>query len=66
MSKGKVLFYRPEKGWGLILCKEGKIYVHHTGLKGCKHLKMNQEVAFTIDRNERGLIAKDVMVVKDA
>ena len=65
--KGIVLFYNAGKGWGYLQYVENndvkKIFVHHTGLKGCKQLKKFQYVRFAIGQNEKGLIAQEVEVI---
>jgi cold shock protein len=63
IQTGKVVFYNTEKAFGFI--KDSKtnqdLFVHRTGL--IDSIKMNDEVAFEINRNEKGLFATKVRVV---
>ena len=60
---GKVVFYNTEKAFGFITdsLTNKDMFVHRTGL--IDSIKMNDEVTFEIDRNEKGLLATNVRVV---
>jgi cold shock protein len=60
---GKVVFYNTEKAFGFIndSMTNEDLFVHRTGL--IDSIKMNDEVTFEINRNEKGIFATDVRVV---
>jgi len=68
--KGKVLWFSPEKGFGIIACldtPQGKteIFVNYSSIQsdGFKTLSKGQEVEFDLDMDERGYFAKNVKVL---
>ena len=68
--QGKVIWFDKEKGYGFLQSAEadnnGKgIFVHQTGINmnGFRFLTDGQEVEFDLDRNDRGLIAVNVVPV---
>jgi CspA family cold shock protein len=60
---GRVVFYNTEKAYGFIndYITNKDLFVHRTGL--IDSIKMDDEVTFEINRNEKGLFATDVRVV---
>jgi CspA family cold shock protein len=63
VHKGKVVFYNTEKAFGFITdsITNKDMFVHRTGL--IDSIKMNDEVTFEIERNEKGHFATNVRVV---
>jgi CspA family cold shock protein len=60
---GKVVFYNTEKAYGFIndYITNKDLFVHRTGLKDS--IKMDDEVTFGINRNEKGPFATEVRVI---
>jgi len=69
-SKGKVVWFSPEKGFGFIVCNntslgEAEIFVNYSSIQseGFKTLLKGQAVEFDLDTDERGYFAKNVKVL---
>lgn len=67
--KGIVKWFSPENGFGFIETesKEARdIFVNYSSIEsdGFKTLKKGQRVEFELEKDERGNIAKKVMVIK--
>jgi cold shock CspA family protein len=63
---GKVSKWLDEKGFGFITFGVNKsAFIHHSeidvGVKGKKHLEVGQEVEFSVEQNEKGYRAKDLI-----
>jgi len=68
--KGKVLWFSPEKGFGIIICPDtpqgkAEIFVNYSSIQseGFKTLSKGQEVEFDLATDERGYFAKNVKVL---
>ena len=67
--KGIVKWFSPENGFGFIEAKSkeaGDIFVNYSSIEsdGFKTLKKGQRVEFELEKDERGSIAKKVVVIK--
>ncbi|HJX02088.1 MAG TPA: cold-shock protein [Candidatus Humimicrobiaceae bacterium] len=67
--KGIVKWFSPENGFGFIETKSketGDIFVNYSSIEsdGFKTLKKGQRVEFELEKDERGSIAKKVVVIK--
>ncbi|MBQ2417688.1 MAG: cold shock domain-containing protein [Alistipes sp.] len=63
---GKVKWFDSKKGFGFLICEDGKeVFVHFSGIvsEGYKSLKEGQHVQFEIEAVDRGEQAIDVTVV---
>ena len=63
---GKVKWFEGKKGYGFIMCEDGReLFVHYTGIvaDGYKSLSEGQKVEFEIGRTEKGDQAINVKVV---
>ena len=61
--KGKVKWFKAEKGYGFIVSEEGKeVFVHYSAIvaDGYRSLNEGDEVTFDVVESEKGLQAKDV------
>jgi len=66
---GKVKFFHTKKGWGFIRTEDGKDYfVHYSQIKadGFKNLNRDDEVEFDIIEGDKGIMAGNVKVIKEA
>ena len=64
---GKVKMYNDEKGYGFILGDDGMDYfVHISDIKTAETLYRGAEVSFTPDANDKGKIAKNVLLTQVA
>ena len=59
--KGKVKWYREEKGYGFITGEDGKDYfVHNSAIVDGKILSEGDSVTFETAKTDKGVQAKDV------
>lgn len=66
MAKGKVKWFNAKKGFGFIQQENGDdLFVHFSQIKsdGFKTLDEGQEVEFEVGEGDKGLQAKDVIVL---
>lgn len=61
---GIVKMYEEKKGWGFIGRENGAddIFFHFSGIRGTGYKKatVGERVSFVADKNDRGLIARDI------
>lgn len=64
MQKGKVKFFKEDKGFGFITDESTneEIFVHATGLNG--KIKKDDRVMFNLSQGKKGVNAIDVTVIK--
>ncbi len=63
MQSGKVLWFNPSKGFGVILTESGEsLFVHYSSIKGegYKSLNAGQEVEFDLYEEDQRRLAKNV------
>ena len=63
MVKGKVKWFDAKKGYGFIVSDAGEdVFVHFSSIQGggYKSLEEGQSVEFEIERDQKGLKAKNV------
>ena len=63
---GKVKLFDSKKGFGFLICEDGKeVFVHFSGIvkEGYKALKEGQQVQFEIETVDRGEQAVGVTVI---
>ncbi|HJX38169.1 MAG TPA: cold-shock protein [Anaerolineae bacterium] len=68
-TTGTVKWFSERKGYGFISPDEGKdVFVHFSGLRpgGPRYLNEGDKVEFTIEQDQRGLRAADVVVTEAA
>lgn len=64
--RGKVKFFNEREGWGFILDNyDTSYFVHISQVEGKRCLYQNQEVEFMPTKNDKGLAAINVKVVKN-
>ena len=65
MTLGVVKFYNAVKGWGMIQCAHGDVFIHHTNIDkpGFRSLKKDAIVKFDVEETARGLKAVKVSEV---
>ena len=65
MTTGKVKWYDATKGYGFIQTEDGEdIFCHRSGLTDSIHsLDDGQKVEFEISEGQKGLVAKNVIIV---
>lgn len=64
---GKVKWFDSKKGYGFIICEDGKeVFVHFSGIvaDGFRSLSENQKVEFELDNGTKGEQAVNVHVVE--
>lgn len=64
MTRGRVKWFNPDKGYGFILIDgENEVFVHHTAILGDGFHTLNNEeiVEFDLVKAERGYQAKNVV-----
>jgi CspA family cold shock protein len=66
MSKGKVKWYNPNKGFGFIISEIGEdIFFHQTGLYyAYGKIPNDQNVTFDIMQGKKGLVAINVRTIE--
>lgn len=68
MPKGKVKWFDVKKGYGFVQWKDGKdIFIHYTEIRTktrFKKLEQGDTVEFDLIESNKGLQAKNVVVVK--
>ena len=65
---GKVKWFESKKGYGFIMCEDGReLFVHYTGIvaDGYKALSEGQKVEFEIGSTEKGDQAVNVKVIRN-
>lgn len=64
---GTVKWYNSEKGYGFILCNDGKeVFVHHSQIKEKgpnKDLQEGENVSLSVEVGERGPMATNVQKI---
>lgn len=67
MSKGKVKWFNPNKGFGFITPDDGgkDLFVHHSDIKTSGHAMLDegQEVEYEVGEGKKGPCAKNVVPV---
>lgn len=67
MSRGKVKWFNPDKGFGFIAPNDGgkDLFVHHSEVKmeGFATLEDGQEVEFEVGQGQKGPCANNVVPV---
>lgn len=64
MAKGKVKWFNAKKGYGFISSETGEdVFVHFSAIEGggFKNLDEGQEVEFEVEKDDKGLKAKNVV-----
>lgn len=64
---GKVKWFNEQKGYGFILCDDGKdVFVHYRSIMdtGFKTLKENDRVEFNVEESDKGPKATNVRKVQ--
>ena len=68
MQHGTVKWFDPQKGYGFIVCDDGKdVFVHQGNIlmKGFRFLEAGQKVKFQVETVEKGLNAISVIIEKE-
>lgn len=68
VDNGVVKWFSDEKGYGFITTSGGTdLFVHYSNIimDGHKKLVEGQQVEFTIEKSDRGLIATNVVVIEE-
>jgi CspA family cold shock protein len=68
-TTGTVKWFSERKGYGFITREEGKdVFVHFSGIRpgGPRYLNEGDKVEFTVEQDQRGLRAADVVVTEAA
>ena len=63
MAKGKVKWFNAKKGYGFISAETGEdVFVHFSSINsdGYKSLDEGEEVEFEVEKDQKGLKAKNV------
>jgi CspA family cold shock protein len=65
MAEGIVKWFSNSKGYGFIEMPDGDVFVHYSAIKsaGYKSLRQGGRVKFDTLRTEKGVQAKDVIVL---
>jgi CspA family cold shock protein len=66
MTKGKVKWYNPNKGFGFIILENGEdIFFHQSGLYyAYGNIANEQDVFFEIRQGQKGLVAINVRIIE--
>lgn len=64
---GRVKWFNNEKGYGFAISKDGDVFVHYSHIQtnDYKSLSRDQIISFDLSLREEGLLAKNIIVVKD-
>lgn len=66
-ENGRVKWFNAEKGYGFITQENGQdVFVHFSAIggEGYRTLNEGQKVEFSVIENERGMQARDVIIVE--
>lgn len=66
MAKGKVKWFRSDRGYGFIAGNDGKdVFVHFSAINGTGYKSLNEgdSVQYEVEVGQKGLQAKDVTVI---
>ena len=67
MAKGKIKWFDNKKGYGFIAAETGEdVFVHFSAIQGTGYKSLNEgeEVEFEVEKDQKGLKAKNVSKVK--
>jgi CspA family cold shock protein len=67
MKTGFVRFYNRMKGWGFIVPDDlsDDIFLHYSGLVGCKFLREGQRVSYVVGEWNGKPVARNIEVIED-
>ena len=63
MAKGKIKWFDNKKGYGFIAAETGEdVFVHFSAIQGTGYKSLNEgeEVEFEVEKDQKGLKAKNV------
>ena len=67
MAKGKIKWFDNKKGYGFIAAETGEdVFVHFSAIQGTGYKSLNEgeEVEFEVEKDQKGLKAKNVSKLK--